>query len=108
MDPNVLIPGIIEKRQQPTWVVGFGAAVRELCAEGDVDHEHAAREAEQWTFSDAYSAGFMAGADWYRTLHHTPRTMTYEQRDEAFTKAIGIAPGETLKIDISDLEEAGE
>ena len=68
-----IIPAIIEKRQQPTWVVAFGAAVREMVANGDVDYEHAAQEAEQWTFSDAYRAGFAAGADWYATHDHYSR-----------------------------------
>jgi hypothetical protein len=67
---NEIIPASIEKAQQPTWVVAFGAAVHDGVANGvdSIDYEWAAREAEDWTYSDAYRAGFAAGADWYATL----------------------------------------
>lgn len=68
-----IIPTSIEKIQQPTWVVAFGDAVRDGVENGfdSIDYEWAAQEAEHWTYSDAYRAGFAAGADWYATSRWT-------------------------------------
>jgi len=61
---SIIIPESIIPAAQSTFVVGFGDAVREHAENGDVDREHAAVEAEQWTFSNVYRAGFEAGAAW--------------------------------------------
>lgn len=56
-----------DKRQAPTFVVGFGDGVRSAVENGvdAVDYEWGAREAAQWSYDEAYLAGFRAGADWY-------------------------------------------
>ncbi len=65
-------PAFIERvdtRQAPTYVVGFGDGVRSALENGvdAVDYVRAAIEAQQWTFTETYRAGFNAGADWYRS-----------------------------------------
>jgi hypothetical protein len=52
------------EREQATFVVGFGDAVRQYVENGDVDQAEAEREAEQWSYSETYILGFTKGARW--------------------------------------------